>query len=81
MQNKNHSTLPHVAISEIKPKDYKKHLTTQEYNLEGYDTEVLNICEHNGRGVILYIHNSLPLQIHQFVVEFNEAQFCTLKLT
>ena len=67
-------------MSEVKPKKYKRHFITKEYDLEGYDIEVLNIGEHNGRGKILYIHNLLQFQIHQFDVEFNEAQFCTLTL-
>ena len=80
-RTKSHSSLSHlVAVSDVKPKNYKRHLTTQGCNLEGYDIKVLIIGEHHGRGMILYIHNSLPLQIHQFDVEFNEAQFCTLKL-
>lgn len=78
---KNHSTPPQViAVSEVKPKNYKRQLTTQEYNLEGYSMETINISEDTGRGMILFLHNSLPFEVHQFDVEFNEAQFCTLKL-
>ena len=51
----------------------------QEYNLEGYSNEAMNIDEGKGRGMILFIHKSLPFQVHQFDVDFNEAQFCTLK--
>ena len=81
MQNKKHSTPPHVvAISEVKPKHNKRKLTMQEYNLEGYSNEAMNIDEGKGRGMILFIQKSLPFQVHQFEVDFNEAQFCTLKL-
>ena len=52
----------------------------QEYNLEGYSNEAMNIDEGKGRGMFLFIHKSLPFQVHQFDVDFNEAQFCTLKL-
>ena len=51
----------------------------QEYNLEGYSNEAMNIDEGKGRGMFLFIHKSLPFQVHQFDVDFNEAQFCTLK--
>ena len=52
----------------------------QEYNLEGYSNEAVNIDEGKGRGMFLFIHKSLPFQVHQFDIDFNEAQFCTLKL-
>ena len=52
----------------------------QEYNLEGYSNEAMNIDEGKGRGMFLFIHKSLPFQVHQFDVDFNEAQFCTLNL-
>ena len=77
----NNSTPPHIiAISEVKPKHFKRKLTLQEYNLEGYSMETINMNENKGRGMILFIHNSLPFQAHHFEVDFNEALFCTLKL-
>ena len=77
---KNNSTPPHViAISEVKPKHFKRQLTLQEYNLEGYSMETINMNENKGRRMILFIHNSLPFQAHHFEVDFNEALFCTLK--
>ena len=42
--------------------------------------ETINMSENKGRGMILFIHNSLPFQAHNFEVDFNEALFCTLKL-
>ena len=75
------STPPHViAISEVKPKHFKRQLTLEEYNLEGYSMETITMNENNGRGMILFIHNSLPFQAHHFEVDFNEGLFCTLKL-
>ena len=60
---KNHSTSPHVvAISAVKPKNYKRKLTMQEYNLEGYSNEAMNIDDGKGRGMILFIHNSFRLK-------------------
>ena len=29
--------------------------------------------ENKGRGMILFIHNSLPFQAHHFEIDFNEA--------
>ena len=69
-----------IAISEVKPKHFKRQLTLQEYNLEGYSMETINMNENKGRGMILFIYNSLPFQAHHFEVDFNEALFCTLKL-
>ena len=51
-----------------------------EYNLERYSIETMNMNDNKGRGVILFIHNSLPFQAHHFEVEINEALFWTLKL-
>ena len=57
------TTPPHVvAISEVKPKNYKRKLTMQEYNLEGYSNEAVNIDKGKGRGMILFINKSLPFQ-------------------
>ena len=42
--------------------------------------ETINMNENKGRGMILFIHNSLPFQAHHFEVDFNEALFYTLKL-
>ena len=42
--------------------------------------ETINMNENKGRGMILFIHNSLPFQAHHFEVDFNEALVCTLKL-
>ena len=64
-----------IAISEVKPKHSKRQLTLQEYNLEGYSMETINMNENKCRGMILFIHNSLPFQAHHFEVDFNEALF------
>ena len=69
-----------IAISELKRKHLKRQLTLQEYNLEGYSMETMNMNDNKGRGMILFTHNSLPFQAHHFEVEFNEALFCILKL-
>ena len=48
--------------------------------MEGYCMETINVNENKGRGMILFMHNSLPFQAHHFEVDFNEALFCSLKL-
>ncbi len=74
---------PHIlAISEVKPKHYKHELTLAQYSIPGYEMEPCNIGEDTGRGMLLYIQNSLVynlLDLHQFV-EVSEAQVCELKL-
>ena len=42
--------------------------------------ETINTNENKGRGMILFIHNTLPFQAHHFEVDFNKALFSTLKL-
>ena len=56
------------------------YITLQEYNLEGYSMETINMNKNKGRGMILFIHNSLRFQANHFEVDINEALFCTLKL-
>ena len=58
-----------IAISEVKPKHFKRQLTLQEYIMEGYAMEIINIYENKGRGMILFIHNSLPFRAHHFEVD------------
>ena len=46
--------------------------------LDGYSIEPLNMGEHKGRGMIMYVHNDFNL--HNFEFDFQEAQFGCLKL-
>ena len=47
----NNFTPPHsMAISEVKPKHFKRQLTLQEYNLEGYSMETRNMNENKVEG-------------------------------
>ena len=58
-----------IALSEIKPKNYKHEINPAHFNLEGYDMEIINVNENTGRGMILYIGKSLKYNIvplHKF---------------
>ena len=49
--------------------------------LDGYSIVPLNIGEHKGRGMIMYVHNDLTnFNLHNFEFDFQEAQFECLKL-
>ena len=49
--------------------------------LDGYSIEPLNIGEHKGRGMIMYLHNDLKnFNLHNFKFDFQEAQCGCLKL-
>ena len=45
-----------IAVSEVKPKNFRFDRTLSEYNLDGYEMLTLNLCKNDaGRGMILYI--------------------------
>ena len=51
---------PHIiAINEVKPKNPKCTVTIPEFYLEGYTLFSKNIENNEGRGIIIYVLNSL----------------------
>lgn len=47
-----------IALSEVKPKNYREPPTLAQYLIPGYDCEPLNIDNDVGRGMLLYVHSS-----------------------
>ena len=68
-------------INEVKPKNPKCLLTTPEFSLEGYTIFSQNIENQEGRGIIIYIENSLPAEKVNLNTSFKECLFVELKLT
>ena len=48
-----------ITISEVKRKNFKREFNVAEYMLDGYSIEPLDIGEHKGRGMIMYVHYDL----------------------
>ena len=49
-----------IAISEVKPKNYRRLPTLAEYQIKGFDIESEYLDDKNvGRGLIIYVHESI----------------------
>jgi hypothetical protein len=74
-----------IAVSEVKPKNYKEPLNAAQYQLTGYLSEILNIERDVGRGMLLYINansdfNFTVLESNDFNSVMEEAQFVCVDL-
>ena len=68
-------------INEVKPKNPKCLVTTEQLSLEVYKIFSHNIENQEGRGIIIYIENSLPADKVNLNTSFKECLFVELKLT
>ena len=49
-----------IGVIEVKPKNFRRTLTTQEYSIPDYNLELHGLgAEDSGRGLAVYIHKSL----------------------
>ena len=72
---------PHIiAINEVKPKKPKCTVTIPEFSLEGYILFSKNIENNEGRGIIIYVLNSLYAENINLVSTFKECLFIEIKL-
>ena len=72
---------PHIiAINEVKPKNPKCTVTIPEFSLEGYTLFSKNIENNEGRGIIIYVLNSLYAENINLVSTFKECLFIEIKL-
>lgn len=69
-----------ISIAEVKPKNYRYEPNISTYKIEGYTLYQSNIENRIGRGVLLYIHNSLVSSEVQINVEYQECVFADIKL-
>ena len=62
-----------IALSEVKPKNYRDERLLAEYNLEGYEFIHTNISkEDRGRGMILYVNENVRYTPVNFDREYQE---------
>ena len=65
-----------IAVSEIKPKNYKRELKETEYEIPGYEMEPENLEEKDAtRGLLIYIKNSLKytrIDVTSLTIEASE---------
>ena len=51
---------PHIiAVTEVKPRNCRYGITKSEISLDGYNLHTKNVENKTGRGIALYVHNSL----------------------
>jgi hypothetical protein len=63
-----------IAISEVKPKNFRFERSISEYNIAGYEMITLNLNkEDNGRGMIVYIDSSIKYSPISIDTEFLEC--------
>lgn len=64
-----------IAISEVKPKNYKRDIQISEFNIDGYEILSANLSKSSpGRGMLMYIKDSLkysPYNISNSTFEEN----------
>ena len=48
-----------ICIAEVKPKYFERILSLVEYNIVGYNSQVLNIVQDTGRGMLLFIKKDI----------------------
>ena len=67
-----------IAISEVKPKNFKRDIQLSEFNIDGYKLLSTNISKETpGRGMLLYVKDSLKYSPYNFKdTQFEEHLFC-----
>jgi hypothetical protein len=73
---------PHVIIvQEVKPKNFTRELHLSEYNIDGYELLPLNISKESpGRGMIMYVKETVKYTPSDVNNVFQEGIFCELEL-
>ena len=68
-----------IAITEVKPKNYSD-ISVVDFLIKGYELHPLNIDNRVGRGILLYVHNSLKVNDVELLVEYDESCWIELSL-
>ena len=72
---------PHIiAVTEVKPKNYKD-ITLMDFKLDGYDMHPINVANRTGRGILIYIHESIKVNDIEVLVEYEESCWLEIKLS
>ena len=75
-------TLPQIiAVTEIKPKNNRYPVFPAEYNLPDYVTYHKNVDNNIGRGIIIYVHESLVARQILPCTEYQESLWMEVQLT
>ena len=74
---KNSESIPDIiAITEVKPKNNRYPVLPSEYNIDSYALYQYNVDNKKGRGIIIYVHESLSAKIISCNTDFEESLVC-----
>ena len=68
-----------IAICEVKTKNWKE-MTETDYNIDGYTINSTNLDKTSGRGIIIYIHNSLEKSALQIRAKTSFEEACLIEM-
>ena len=72
---------PHIiAVTEVKPKNFKEILKA-DFILKDYEIHESNVLNRVGRGIIIYVHNSLQVNDVDILSDYEESLWIDMKLT
>ena len=69
-----------VAISEVKPKNYSKSRTLQDYDIPGYTLHPVNLENEIGRGIAVFTHESINKSVIQIQLQSTFVEACLLEI-
>lgn len=71
-----------IAISEVKPKNYKRDIQISEFNIDGYEILSANLSKSSpGRGMLMYIKDSLKYSPYNISIStFEENLLCEIQV-
>ena len=69
-----------ICITEVKPKNYRYVLSEAEITLDGYQLYGTNITNHVGRGVVIYVTDTLHANPVEFKTNFQESTWISTRL-
>ena len=69
-----------VAISEVKPKNFSKFRTLQDYAIPDYTLHPVNLENESGRGIAVFTHDSINRSVIQIQLESTFEEACLLEI-
>ena len=69
-----------IAVSEVKHKHTNKERDMNEYNINGFTLYHCNLDKNNGRGIAVYVLNSVVKSVIQIDIGIDFAEYCLLQI-
>lgn len=68
-----------IAITEVKPKNFKE-ISLAEFHIKGYELHPVNLENKIGRGVLIYVHESIKVNDIDLIGDYVESCWIELNL-